>query len=82
MARIIIAIDAEGASTEKTYGKIFEFMKTLPQEMSWESTDEAYGDDGSEIRPGDLQEARMRIFAQSEKGNFNEFGTEDHREGS
>ena len=68
MARIIIAIDAEGTSTEKTYGKIFEFMKTLPQDMSWESTDEAYEDDGIEICPEVLQGARMRCFAKVEQG--------------
>jgi hypothetical protein len=63
MARIIIAIDAEGESVEKTYRKIFNFMKSLPQDMSWESTDEAFEDDGTEVTPEDIQEARMRCFA-------------------
>lgn len=62
MARIIVAIDVEGASLEDSYARTYEFLQSAPDGMTWESTDESYEDDGTEVCPEDMQKARMNFF--------------------
>ena len=61
--RIVTCIDIEASSLEEAYEKLYLQFKTLPKGMEWESSDEAYGPDGEEVEPDELQAARMKVFA-------------------
>lgn len=62
MIRFVVCIDVESDDLCDAYGKMSEALHTLQEGVLWESTDEAFQNDGSEIDPEDLQEARMEYF--------------------
>jgi hypothetical protein len=62
--RIVICVDIEADSLTLAYGKLHDFMGTVPTDVEWESTDEWFDDEDGE--PGDpdaMQKARMKFFA-------------------
>jgi len=60
--RFVACIDLTAESLEKAYAILHGALK----ELEWESSDEAY-EDGEEIPPEDLQQARMAFFDKQEK---------------
>ena len=64
MTRFIIAVDIEGEDVIKDYQVLHDKMTNSG--LEWESTDEAYTDDGDQIVEEAIEEARMaRITAES-----------------
>ena len=60
MYRFVICVDVEEQELPAAYAKLYDAMKQISSpQLEWESTDEAYGEDGQEIDPIVLQNARM-----------------------
>jgi hypothetical protein len=63
--RFIVMFDVINQTTLKeAYKELYTAMgkSGLPPHIQWESTDEAYYEDGSEVDPDDLQKACLEYF--------------------
>jgi len=76
--RIVICVDVEADDLAQAYGKVYRAMMAAceappvgigPEDLAWESSDEAFDSDGGVVDPDDLQAARMAYF-ESEKYNY------------
>lgn len=57
--RFVICVDVEESDLSLAYSKLYHSMKLISsKELDWESTDEAYFEDGEEVDPNILQKAR------------------------
>jgi hypothetical protein len=57
--RFVICVDVEEKDLASAYSKLYDAMAEISSpQLEWESTDEAYFEDGEEIDPKFLQKAR------------------------
>jgi len=57
--RFVICVDVEESDLAFAYSKLYHSMALISsKELDWESTDEAYFEDGEEVDPNLLQKAR------------------------
>lgn len=59
--RFVVLLDIEAGSLEEAYQRLYERMGNKAHD--WETSDEAFGVDGAQIHPEELQRARMAFFA-------------------
>lgn len=63
--RIVVCLDVEARSMADAYRRVYRRMKKVDCEhFQWESTDEWYTPDAEALEPGDVQEIRMKVFAE------------------
>lgn len=60
MFRLIIAVDIEAKTLPEAYEILFNKMNET--KLGWESTDEAYDENGDSVDPDDIQEAHMALW--------------------
>lgn len=57
--RFVICVDVQAKSLNSAYSKLYDSMKGISSsDLEWESTDEAYFEDGEEVDPNFLEKAR------------------------
>jgi len=61
MIRFVICVDVDEDNLKAAYLKLATELSKIPS-IEWESSDEAYDDDGEEIDPDILQDIRMRVL--------------------
>lgn len=60
--RLVVCIDIPAVTLEEAYHRLYYTMAGLPKDIEWESTDEAFDQEGELIPPNKVQEARMKFF--------------------
>ena len=64
--RFVICVDVEDTDLSAAYSKLYDAMgKISSPQLEWESTDEAYFEDGEGIDPQLLQKARQLKLKQN-----------------
>lgn len=61
--RLVVCIDVAAESLDEAYGKMYESLNRLGQDLCWESSDEAFTPDGEPIEEVELARARMNYMA-------------------
>lgn len=62
--RLVICLDVEADSLESAYEKVYRTMGGVDcREFQWESTDEAYDEDGNQVEEEEMQRVRHTVFA-------------------
>jgi len=72
MIRLIVGLDIEVDTVEEAYRKVYNLLGDVTnsespygdEAISWESSDEWYDNDGEPGDPAELQQARMKVFAE------------------
>lgn len=63
--RLVVAIDIEAESLQEAYGKLHKTLTAT--KLAWESSDEAYDQNGEEIDEEDLHKARSAFYEEEFK---------------
>lgn len=63
--RIVVCLDVEARSMAEAYRRVYRRMKKVDcDNFEWESSDEWYDPEANALEPGDVQEIRMKVFAE------------------
>lgn len=65
--RFICAIDVDAPSVKEGYRRLRRIMPRLAPEADWETTDEAYDEDGYPVMKGRLSEIRIEVIEEEDR---------------
>ena len=65
--RIVTCIDVPASTPEEAYELLRKALRSIPESVVWESSDEWYADDGTQVPVEEIEKARMAVFKKEDE---------------